>query len=711
MRLVSVISIYFLVLNVFAEYTVFEKEGFYGIKDENGEVSVPAVYEYLGWTEGSSKIRSGVIGYKEGNLWGLITAKNKVVLEPKYHSLASFEEGLFKASIKGKFSNQLFYGILNAQGKTLVSFNYFSIETIGANLLVSSYESNQTRYGVISRSNQRLIPTNYSKIETEGSLIIAKASNGKADVFNSEGVLVSEGLSSVTKSEKGWVANRNGYRGFIDLGGAITYDFEYKDFYTEDDILYPVSFPKWGVYKEDKLIFEVNADSINYESGSSSQIYINGVHSIALVDSTIQVRNAVLKEASTHHYLFKNSGDDKWFALNSQGRRVLESCDSIIATDYVLWGRTNNSWHIYNRYGKKKSRFSYNFISHGVKDQFIVGISNNMGILDPLGNEITRIKFDAITKTSEYYKVKYLGRWGIMNPRGEWLLRPEYLEVFVSGNILVGKRGLGYTYYGANAEVTKTTFKPLETVGNLLIVADEEGALGLIDETASLKVYPEFDSIRYWNGYFELSKNGWVSLIDSAGNSLFGPEEGIQEVNGFSESYFLVKKNDRWGFLDEKGRLRISNRYIKARPFSEGLAGVKLRNKWGFINKDESLVVQPYYDNISPFNAGLSVASSNGLFGLINDRGEEIVKLKWKRIERAATGNYLVFDDRNKVGLISSSGSFLLRPSFEHLEDKDGKVIVTIENKKGVLDYGGNQLFKTSYKEIKISGDHTILKY
>ena len=47
----------------------------------------------------------------------------------------------------------------------------------------------------------------------------------------------------------------------------------------------------------------------------------------------------------------------------------------------------------------------------------------------------------------------------------------------------------------------------------------------------------------------------------------------------------LIEKENRWGFVDSKGRLRISNRYDGAGPFHEGLAPIMLRGKWGFIDK------------------------------------------------------------------------------------------------------------------------------
>ncbi len=711
MRLVLSIFISFFISVASAEYTVFEKEGYYGIMDENGQVSVPAVYEYLGWTEGTSKIKSGVIGYRDGDLWGLITAKNKVIVAPTYHSIAYFKNDLIKASIKGKFSNQLFYGILNSLGKTFISFNYFSIEEIGNNLLVSQYDRNQILYGVISFSSRQILPPEYLKIYADGGLFFATSPNKTIDIYHSTGSIISSGINWMDKTSRGWIVSKNGYRGFIGLDGQIVYDFKCKDIHLDNDILYPVSFPTWKVFNNQDLIFEVDADSLQYAGIDFSQVYLNGVETLALLDSTIAIENAVLKQATTNHFIFRDIRDDGWFVLNKQGLWILDQYDSIYASEFALWGRLKDVWTIHNRYGKKKNRFSYDHLINGVDGQFITRLNGYFGLLDPLGVEITRFKYEEIIVDLGHYKVKYLGKWGIMDSNGEWLLRPEFSEVFVRPNLLIGRKGVGYTYLGRGNTISKFTFSPRHEIGELLLIEGEDGLFGLMDHSASIKVYPKYKSINYWNGFYELVTNNEVSILDNRGSLLVSPEGAIQKVGGVGEDYLLIKKNDKWGFLDHRGRLRISNRYSNARPFNEGLAAIKLRNSWGFIDKNERIVIQPYYDEVSDFKAGLSIVLVNGQYGLINELGDEVVKAKWNKIKRLTTGNYLVIDELKRVGLISSSGKFLLRPSFDTLEDIDGQVIISNHNKKGVLDYDGNQIFKTRFKEIKISGSYTILKY
>ena len=55
----------------------------------------------------------------------------------------------------------------------------------------------------------------------------------------------------------------------------------------------------------------------------------------------------------------------------------------------------------------------------------------------------------------------------------------------------------------------------------------------------------------------------------------------------FSEGFASVKSNDKWGFIDTKGKMVIPCVYDAAWPFSKGFALVKSNEKWGVINQSK----------------------------------------------------------------------------------------------------------------------------
>ena len=710
MRVVSVLILFLLFFQSQAEeYTVFEKDGFFGIKNQEGEITTPPVYEHLGWSGGSKQIFKELIGFKKGNSWGLVSVKNKILAEAKYYSVEPFDEGLIKASVKGNFSNQLFYGLLNEAGKTVVSFNYFSLERIGSYLLISQYENIQL-FGVVTNSNEWVVPADYKSIRQKGEIFIGKAYSGDLDLYKDTGSTIFRGLDSLKEFIKGYVCYKDGYAGYISKKELTEDDFIYKSIQVNDGDIISVSFPKWGIYRNGELQFEMEADSLHRDRNGLWKTYVNGAHHFTLDDSTTQFKDFFLMDVTEKHYVLKGTKTGKWTVYSKQNEQILQGYDSIVATEYSFWASKDGLWKLFNRLGDKKNRFSYQSVQNGLDGQFIVQLNEHWGVLDPLGFEVTPVKYDLIEQENGFYKVSYLDKTGVVNSNGDWIVGAEYSDVFVYDQLLVGKKNFSYAYYNNNRLLMKRTYKPIKKIGDGVLVS-EEGYYGIVGMNGELLVNPEYLEIDWVDGFYVLRNGDYVSMVDEHGREVFGEDAEIQKVLGLSEEYFLVLKNDKFGFLDLEGRLRISNRYDDARVFSEGLAAIKLREKWGFISKNEVLAIQPYYDEISPLSNGLIIVKEGDKYGIIDKIGNSIVNTQWSSIEILSTGNFRVFDSNGNAGLISYNGQFLLRPSFDSLEDHVDKVIVSKNGKKGMLDYLGNQLFNLNYKEIQISGTYTIIKY
>ncbi len=70
---------YLLLISFFSAahgYTVFEQNGRVGLKDERGQIVIPAEYEALGWSDGTFTLTGQVTGYRLNARWGLINLGN-----------------------------------------------------------------------------------------------------------------------------------------------------------------------------------------------------------------------------------------------------------------------------------------------------------------------------------------------------------------------------------------------------------------------------------------------------------------------------------------------------------------------------------------------------------------------------------------------------------------------------------------------------------
>ncbi|WP_462247336.1 WG repeat-containing protein [Ekhidna sp.] len=692
------------------QFTVFEKDGYFGIKDETGNVTVPAVYEKLGWSDGSSKVFNGVIGYKRDNLWGLITVRNKSLTGQKFYTIVPISANYFKASIKGRFSNRLFHGILDEKGKTIISFNYFSIDPLGANWLVSDFDGIRQQFGVASFENKLVIPTKYVGVVEENSLLVASQGGGKIDIYRPTGKQLQLDVDSLSYND-GWILYRDGYAGSLDNSGAVVYDFEYKDIKFDGSELRAHAFPKWSIYKKDELLLEWRCDSIAVGENGWLIAYLNGAHHLLLENETLlNNHELILKEVSGSQMIVQNSKTRMWQILDEKGMQVIGGYDSIHSIGGHYGCLDDKGWHLVNNEGDKENRLPLQDLRQGAKGQFLVKRNGHWGILNISEKGMVTYKYDSIFPSGKDYIVSYLNRWGVLNSEQTWVIRSEYNEIIPMGKLLFGRRGLGYSVHNQENFLYKTISKPVSELDSYILMQGDSAKYGLLNSFGEQIVMPEYDTIRLWSGHLELMKDGYVVLINETGKKILKPEEFYQEVKGFDEDYFVVKKEGRYGFVDLQGRLRISNRYDNARPFHEGLAPIKLRGKWGFINKEEQIKIQPYYQHVTAFKDGRAIVKLGDKYGLIDENGNEVLELNWKSILRLETGSYLVQDIDERYGLVDASGGFIFRPSFDNLEDFGDKVLVSKNGAMGILNYARHPIFKVSYEEVRVNGDFTMIK-
>ena len=79
-----------------------------------------------------------------------------------------------------------------------------------------------------------------------------------------------------------------------------------------------------------------------------------------------------------------------------------------------------------------------------------------------------------------------------------------------------------------------------------------------------------------------------------------------------------VKKDNRWGFLDTDGKLKIECKYEDAYSFHMGLAPVKEGNTYRYINKKGAIKIMTEFNDARPFNEnGIAVVKNGELYRLI----------------------------------------------------------------------------------------------
>ena len=94
------------------------------------------------------------------------------------------------------------------------------------------------------------------------------------------------------------------------------------------------------------------------------------------------------------------------------------------------------------------------------------------------------------------------------------------------------------------------------------------------------------------------------------------------------ENGLAYAKNGRKEFFITKKNLKLEGDFDEVRIFSFGLAGVRKNRKWGFIDEKGKLIIQPIYDEVQYFTVnGLCPVVKNGKSGFIDKTGKEIIPI------------------------------------------------------------------------------------
>lgn len=299
---------------------------------------------------------------------------------------------------------------------------------------------------------------------------------------------------------------------------------------------------------------------------------------------------------------------------------------------------------------------------------------------------------EAFSFSNGYAKVTTeFGDSGFINKEGKFTYSHDIVEPYdnpenvtplpkewVKKNDLSTKKPFTYDFSGNPQEICSLYFKE-----GLALVIGNNGKFGFINSKGELVIPCKWPSAyNFHDGLAFVSdekQNEFVppkgSLINLHGEYVipskwtfgfkfdhwFNPSISSQEI-AFTEGLIAVKgKNNRWGFIDKKGKLQIPLRWMEARSFHEGYAVVK----------------------------GL-----NGRYGFIDYRGNLICRLRWASASDFHEGKACVYDDNlEKYGFLNSRGELQIPCKFDSGDDfHEGVAYVELHGKVIPIDEGGDRI-------------------
>lgn len=380
-----------------------------------------------------------------------------------------------------------------------------------------------------------------------------------------------------------------------------------------------------------------------------------------------------------------------------------------------------------------------------------------MGIINNKGEEIIPVQYDIINDSTSYifsidnnggcaFMVKKDNKIGVLNSNGELLLPFEYDEIDYGGMFPIDDNGvcafiikkgdklgvfkntgeslLPYRYneidyegifyrtpeYKSKNKMVMIT--PSCDYSTALIPVKENNGWGLVDSKFKLVVPCVYRAIRQdTNNKLKLLKKKGYDLLEMTNN---GPKitylaanklEKYSSVRKFDDGFAIVRKDSKYGYINEECDEIVPCVYDEALPFECSCACVKKDGKYGYIDKTGTELTPCVFDEAFSFNHGISIVRIGELFGAVNNKGKIVIPLEYQMLAYFSfSGPMILIAVKDKrFGALDVKNQTIVPFEYDLIEFPvfNGMMKVSKNGKKGVINKTGKMVVPIIYDEIE----------
>ena len=195
------------------------------------------------------------------------------------------------------------------------------------------------------------------------------------------------------------------------------------------------------------------------------------------------------------------------------------------------------------------------------------------------------------------------------------------------------------------------------------IISDSNEICGIIDSTGTIILpYSQPDLWFAGEGMYSFRKNDRIGFIDRKGNiripAIYGGDGGARPR--FSEGVCAVidSTDSHYLFIDKNGR-KVFDRIVEGTlggaatyyfpEFHDGLCVAHDKYKFGYIDHIGKWVIPPQFDQAHRFSEGLAAVRKKGLVMFINTKGERAISRSFGAIDEGCCGFDYGFFQNGKV--------------------------------------------------------------
>lgn len=173
------------------------------------------------------------------------------------------------------------------------------------------------------------------------------------------------------------------------------------------------------------------------------------------------------------------------------------------------------------------------------------------------------------------------------------------------------------------------------------------------------------------------------------------------DIGTWGEGLIRVKKEGKYGFINEEGREIVSCQYESVNIFHDGLAPVVRKAGCGYINKEGEEVVPCQYDYVDIFRDGLATVRKDGKYGCVDTTGKEVIPCQYDEDFMFSEG-LAAISEGGKWGYINGKGRKVITCRYDSAGFfHEGLAAIEINGKYGYLNKKGDRVIACKYDEVR----------
>lgn len=675
---------------------------YYGVVGKNNIIVVPCEYDEIIRT-----FSSGLINVCKNNKWGCLDLEGNVVIPIEYDWIFPF--GLASNSVTSVRLNGK-WGLINKLGEVIVPIVYdkeivfkgktSSFPDVNGNTIIINPDGTiqsdtnfdvkllfnnfgiaiskkEDLYGLVNEDGRSILGFEYNKIQylsNRKCFVLEK--NGLFGLASSSGEIVINAVYNHIGAGD-WkafiVKKENRY-------GAINY---------KGDTVIPIEYDEIKSIGKRCFICYKNKEYVRYKVEDSG---------VTITKSIIQ--NEDISIVKKHPKLFVIKNGDGRFGLVSKQEEMLTPLDleeiriiqtSVYYDTYIFAAKRNGFWGLLDMSGRNLTPYIYTSIGNydGVRDLIEVFKSDYCGLIRSDGRQAAPCFFTPIKNKDGGIHVY------------------DVLALSSQSNCIIMKKDGFWGALDSNTmrELVSFNYNQIENVINEgFIRVKRDNRWGLINNKFKLVLDTEYDAITIHPPLIKVKKNNkWGAF--NMNLKLVAPVEK-DSIKMIEDGKIKMLKNGQleWKLYKKDGEIVDLKQYSMIEDyFSQGISMVKKNDKYGFINEDGVEIIPCIYDDAHHFLHDIAIVEYKGYWGALNNKGEVVIPFDYLLLaDLSMVGPTLLMAVKDRLcGVLDKTNRIIVPFEYDGVLPMFGMITVIKNGKKGLYNHKGEMVVSTIYDDIE----------